>query len=54
MNRMLIQIRGVYDGTCVIYYPKEKRFDWQEPAKTKTTETFRKDFEQQFLKDLNA
>lgn len=52
-NRMLIEIAGVYDGTCLIYYPKEKRFEWLSVAICRTTAEYRKDFEKKFLEDLD-
>lgn len=49
---MQIEIRGVYDGICVVFDPKTKTFKWREIAIKRTTETYRKEFEQNFLKEL--
>lgn len=45
-----IQIRGVYDGICVKYYPETKEFIWREVAIQRTTEEYRKQFEQNIIK----
>lgn len=43
---MNIEIRGVYDGICVEYYPDNKEFIWREVAIQRTTEEYRKQFEE--------
>lgn len=52
-NIMKIEISTVYDGICLIYYPREKRFEWLPVALKRTTPAFRKEFEHNFLEDLN-
>ena len=50
MDKIEIEIKGVYDGICVIFDKETKTFNWRGIAIERTTEGYRKQFEQQFLK----
>lgn len=49
--KQIIEI-DCYEGETVIFYPREKRFEWNIEAQIKTTAKFRKDFEKEILDDL--
>jgi hypothetical protein len=47
-----IEIRGVYDGIAVVYNRDTNTFTWEEVALRRTTEEFRKEFENNLVKTL--
>lgn len=49
MDKIEIEIKGVYDGICVTFEKETKTFNWRGIAIERTTEEYRKQFEQQFL-----
>lgn len=51
---MNVEIRGLGDCTSFTYDPKTKQFEWSERAIRLTTETYRKEYEENFLKDLKS
>lgn len=47
-----IEIRGVYDGVAVVYNIDTNTFTWRGVALVRTTEEFRKEFENNLVKTL--
>jgi|GEM_PF-4827814 len=52
--KMHVEIKVVRDGTAFTYDPKTKTFTWNEQAILRTVETERKEWEENFLKDLKS
>lgn len=48
--KIQIEIKGVYDGICVIFDTETKTFNWRRISIERTTEEYRKQFEQKFIK----
>ena len=47
-----IEIRGLYDGICVKYYRDTDEFIWRGFIIDRTTEEYRKEFEENFRKQF--
>lgn len=50
--KMHVEIKGVRDGVAFTYDTKTKRFHWDNQAIRRTTETERKQHEENFLEDF--
>lgn len=46
-----VEIRGVYDGVAFTYNQDTKEFVWRDIVIERTTAKFRKDFEEEFIKN---
>lgn len=44
-EKISIEIRELYDGIAVEFYPETKKFVWRDFILEKTTEEFRNNFE---------